>query len=115
MVARGDGSRASLLRAAEPAGAPVWSPKGGRLAYASARVGQIETVNADGTRRHRVTREPENSQLTPFAWSSDGTRILYAATVVPPPAFDLWTMSPDGTDVRRAKIGLPLEQASYSS
>ena len=100
-VARGDGSRARPLQSANPIGAPVWSPRGGRLAFVSLRSGQIETVNADGTRRHRVTREPENSQLTPFAWSRDGTRILYTATVVPPPAFDLWTMSPDGTDVRR--------------
>ena len=100
-VARGDGSRARPLQSANPIGAPVWSPRGGRLAFVSLRSGQIETVNVDGTRRHRVTREPKNSQLTPFAWSRDGTRILYTAIVVPPPAFDLWTMSPDGTDVRR--------------
>ena len=78
----------------------MWSPKGGRLAYALIRVGQIETINADGTRRHRVTREPQNSLLTPLEWSRDGKRILYTATVVPAGP-DLWTMSSAGTDLKR--------------
>ena len=58
-VARGDGSQARSLSvsAADPWGAPVWAPKGGRLVYASERTGQIEMIAVDGSGRRRVTHE----------------------------------------------------------
>ena len=98
-VSRGDGSRARLVSSSR-VGAPVWSSRGGRLAFTAARKGQIETVNADGTHRRRITREPEGSRLTPLEWSRDGKRILYTATVIPSDP-DLWTMSPAGTNLVR--------------
>ena len=101
-VARGDGSQARSLSvsAADPWGAPVWAPKGGRLAYASEQTGQIETIAVDGSGRRRVTREPGDSVLTPFAWSADARRILYAASVSPEHSH-IWTMSPAGTGFKR--------------
>ena len=101
-VARGDGSQARSLSvsAADPWGAPVWAPKGGRLAYASEQTGQIETIAVDGSGRRRVTHEPGDSVLTPFAWSADARRILYEAFVSPEHSH-IWTMSPAGTGFKR--------------
>jgi Tol biopolymer transport system component len=95
-VARGDGSQARVLSAADPWGAPpVWASKGGRLAYASERTGQIETIAVDGRGRRRVTHELADSFLIPFAWSGDASRILYTAAVTPEHSH-IWTMSPAG-------------------
>ena len=101
-VARGDGSQARSLSvsAADPWGAPVWAPKGGRLAYASEQTGQIETIAVDGSGRRRVTHEPADSVLTPFAWPGDADRILYEAFVSPEHSH-IWTMSPAGTGFKR--------------
>ena len=101
-VARGDGSQARSLSvsAADAWGAPVWAPKGGRLAYASEQTGQIETIAVDGSGRRRVTREPGDSVLTPFAWSADARRILYTASVSPEHSH-IWTMNPAGTGFKR--------------
>ena len=101
-VARGDGSQARSLSvsAADPWGAPVWAPKGGRLAYASERTGQIEMIAVDGSGRRRVTHEFADSVLIPFAWPGDADRILYTAAVAPENSH-IWTMSPAGTGFKR--------------
>jgi TolB protein len=99
-VARGDGSQARALSAADPSDAPVWAPKGGRLTYTSRGTGQIETIGADGNGRRRATHELADSFLTPFAWSGDAGRILYTAAVTPEHSH-IWTMSPAGTDFKR--------------
>ena len=101
-VSRGDGSQARSLSvsAADPWGAPVWAPKGGRLAYASERTGQIEMIAVDGSGRRRVTHEFASSGVIPFAWPGDAGRILYTAAVVPEHSH-IWTMSPAGTGFKR--------------
>ena len=98
-VASGDGSQARRLAAANPSGAPVWAPMGGRLAYVSTRSGQLETIAVNGTGRRRLTHELADSFLTPSAWQVDN-RILYTAAVTPTHSH-IWTMSPSGTGFRR--------------
>jgi TolB protein len=99
-VARGNGAQARTLSAADPLDAPIWAPKGGRLAYASRRTGQIETITADGKGRRRATHELPDSFLAPFAWPGDASRILYTAAVTPEHSH-IWTMSPAGTGLKR--------------
>ena len=57
--------------------APVWSPAGDRLVFASNRDGafNLYVMPADGEGRERVTWSP-NQQL-PFSWSHDGRFIAY--------------------------------------
>jgi TolB protein len=90
---------------------PAWSPDGKRLVFASNqgdklhpfRRSALYLVNADGTGLHR---------LTPFAlkatddpdWSPDGSTILFRggpSADITPGGGNLYTIRPDGTDVRQ--------------
>jgi dipeptidyl aminopeptidase/acylaminoacyl peptidase len=87
-----DGSRQTIV-AEHPAGnsQPRWSPDGRRIGFLSRRRGwsQVWLVDAPVPRRGRpplAPRPPEPAALTPvgtdveqFAWSPDGSRIVYGA------------------------------------
>lgn len=76
----------------------VWSPDGSRLAFWMAdnddRNAQIFVINADGTGLRQITEEGENHWP---AWSPDGSRIAFVRDG------DLYTMAPDGSDVRQVE------------
>lgn len=96
---REDGTgRSVLARGVNPA----WSPDGRRIAYV--RSSEIWTMNADGSRQRRLTRN--TSWDGSPTWSPDGRSILFARghLVVgrrAHPSSDLWVMAADGTRQRR--------------
>jgi Tol biopolymer transport system component len=79
--------------------APVWSPMGDRIVYASQLDGvfQLFEKALDGTPGKLLLRTPEAKQVTD--WSRDGRYLLYRAITFEL-AFevDIWAMALDGSD-----------------
>jgi TolB protein len=67
------------VAAHQAAGAPDWSPGGGKIVYESNQTGgyQIWVMNSDGSGQRRVADDPGFADLEP-AWSPDGARILFS-------------------------------------
>lgn len=92
----------------------LWSPTGPRLAFSSRTAGAllyegIETINADGGNRLRVT----DTEVIAFYWSPDGKKLAYAA--LDPRARSLaWFVSePDGKNRRELATFLPSEDQFF--
>ena len=94
-------------------GSPVWSPDGRSIVFAMRPAGARETeqdiyvMRSDGTGIRRLTDSP-GDDAHPH-WSGDGRRIFFnSARATPDPKaewsrqwHDIYSMAPDGTDVRR--------------
>jgi TolB protein len=109
-VMNADGSRVTRLTVTSHAnGGPRWSPDGTRIVFVSERDGNTEIylMNADGSGQKRLTESPADDSHP--NWSPDGKRIIFNSNKdTPNPKLDWWeqyhniyTMSTDGTDVRR--------------
>jgi Tol biopolymer transport system component len=85
---------------------PAWSPDGSRIAFATST--GVMLIRPDGTGLEHVG--PSLSTGSP-SWSPDGKRIAYVASV--DGNVDIYTIRPDGTDVRRLTTnpGLDTEPA----
>ena len=57
----------------------------------------------DGSGKRNLTRAPQHDNWSP-AWSPDGSRIAFASTREGG-TLSLWTMAPDGSDLRRVTDG----------
>ena len=79
---------------------PSWSPDGTRMAFSSARSGELELwmSNADGGSAHQVTLHSGLGVLQP-RWSPQGGWILFTATRGGQQ--DIYKVREDGTDVTR--------------
>jgi TolB protein len=106
-------------------GAFSWSPDGRRIAFEarSNSNSAIFVVNADGSGRHRLTPwRLEAYGGDRIDWSPDGTRILFHSITSDyqgaiPRDGDLYTIRPDGTDLRRLTHlppGTGIQLGSYS-
>ncbi len=90
---------------------PAWSPDGTRIAFesrrdvpASSRRSEVYVMNADGTNQQRITNYPYDDSEP--AWSPDGSRIAFSTERAPTgPAAEIWTMRPDGSDLREITHG----------
>jgi TolB protein len=111
IVARADGSDpVTILDQEEVPGALgpdlisiSWSPEASRIAYSGRVVGRGRTVlvmNADGTGEPAVV----DGHWEGVSWSPDGERLLlvgFPDTDASAQQFDLYTVHPDGTGLRR--------------
>ncbi len=80
---------------------PSWSPDGKRLVTAARRRGEategLYVMNSDGSGARRITPPGREAQYA--AWSPAGDRIAF--TYVESGGFDLFTIHPDGSGLRR--------------
>jgi Tol biopolymer transport system component len=110
---KSDGSDLRLVRRMPRkwpgAGWPDWSPDGSRILFTTYCTfgncgqpptgAQLFTVKPNGRGLRQLTHLPGNSE-TP-AWSPDGREIVFARNRAVGPEADIYTMSADGTNVRR--------------
>jgi TolB protein len=80
---------------------PTWSPTGREIAFVSERAGaaQIFVMDAEGANVRRLTQAGFNTQPR---WSPKGDTIVYTSRQG---NFDLWAISPDGSNLRRLTAG----------
>jgi TolB protein len=75
-----------------------WSPDGARLAYTTVESpNRIGVVDADGSNDHIILGDASDNSSP--AWSPDGTVIAFARSTPSVGNADIWTMSPDGSDL----------------
>jgi TolB protein len=102
-VIRADGKGRRQLTRGAGAQDPAWSPDGRRIVFAMlGTAAGIWVVNADGSGLRRLTAEP--SDVDP-AWSPDGSRIAFERRGIGALRDDIYTMNPDGGDVRQLTSG----------
>jgi Tol biopolymer transport system component len=108
-VMNADGSGARRLTRFEESvgvvyiGGPAWSPDGRKILFQSALAdlpdsgGEVYVMNADGSGRRNLTRNPAHD----FApdWSPDGRKIVFVSDR--DGSYDLYVMNADGSGQRR--------------
>ncbi len=89
---------------------PSWSPDGSQIAFSgedndpnNSLVGQIWTVNADGTGESRLTTNQFPVDYSSPAWSPDGQKVVFQqlGCCVPLVNADVLVVNADGTDITR--------------
>lgn len=102
-----DGTDAAMLYAgARMDSDPRWSPDGRRIAFVrlvpraagGGLTSDIFVIDADGSNLVRVTHH-DGTDWSP-AWSPDGARIAFFGFRTGPDDPDIFTVRPDGTDLR---------------
>jgi len=111
MSSDGSGRTRLIPQATEPS----WSPRGDRIAFVSDRdhngrcrpllfncpasAGELYVANADGSDQKRLTTTRADERDP--TWSPDGARIAFARAVDATTGYDIYTVRPDGSDLRR--------------
>ncbi|MFL5674744.1 MAG: kelch repeat-containing protein, partial [Chloroflexota bacterium] len=109
----------ALLSSTAPDGGvkPGWSPDGRQIVFSrygdkdpNAAKASIVVIDADGENMHQVN--PPTLAAQDAAWSPDGSRIVFLSPnpyepdgALPFGFGDVYTIRPDGTDVRRLTTG----------
>jgi Tol biopolymer transport system component len=91
--------------------APVWSPQGDRIIYASQKDGafQLFEKRLDGTPARMLLNTPESKQVTD--WSRDGRYLLFRTIMLAPNSdIDIWALPLDGDHRPFAVVRTPLEE-----
>ena len=104
MMVRADGSEATDLTQGLPnSGFPSWSPDGKRIVYRvwGGNDRGLRMLNLDDRSVKTVTTEWDNF---PF-WSPSGDRIVFTRQKSSDQDFDIFTMRPDGTDLKQLTFG----------
>jgi serine/threonine protein kinase len=104
-----------------PNSAPVWSPDGSRVAFATFRAGgnAIYQKTTNGAGKELATVSPTDDPKFPNDWSRDGRFLLYTQQD-PQTHADLWVLplagdgTPSGTATPFAKTAFSEEQGRFS-
>lgn len=101
---RADGTDKTKVALVRRVGSPAFSPSGGRIVYIHSRRHRpikrqwaIYAIRADGTGKRLIFADAYAPE-TP-TYSPDGSRIVFAGKP-PRRSWGVWTMQPDGTDLR---------------
>src|SRR5687768_3589507 len=83
---------------------PSWSPSGAHIVFTSNRDGneEIYKIAVDGTGEMRLTTDPARDHQPD--WSPDGRRIAFTSSRKRQLWTDVFTMTPDGGDVREVPL-----------
>jgi dipeptidyl aminopeptidase/acylaminoacyl peptidase len=95
----------------EPDIAPMWSPRGDRIAYASQVDGVFDLFDKplDGGERQLLVHTGDAKQITD--WSRDGRHLLYRSVMTTPSAdMDIWTVALAGDRAPVAVVRTPFEE-----
>ena len=119
-VMRADGTEPrQLTTGADEDDAPAWSPDGRRIAFVRILQGDAElfVMREDGSELRRLTTSP-GADIHP-QWAPDGRRLLFNSArrsrdPANPEVIELFTMRPDGSDVRPLTRGGIATYASFS-
>ena len=108
-VASGGGEAVQLTTQDSYESAPVWSPDGKQIAFASDRFGNqdVFVMPADGGPAKRLTTHSAGE--TPQAFSPDGQYVLFSASI----QTELYQVPVAGGRVRQV-LGTPAEMVSFS-
>ncbi len=100
-TANRDGTHERRLATFDYADLPVWSPDGRHVAFTAAGCCYLDLDNAPATggRVRRLVRLPVDRTIDALSWT--GPRLVYQSQTPASAVPDLWTMLPDGTDLRR--------------
>jgi dipeptidyl aminopeptidase/acylaminoacyl peptidase len=91
--------------------APMWSPRGDRIAHSSQVKGVFDLFekSLDGGEHRTLVQSRESKQITD--WSRDGRYILYRSVTTTPTAdMDIWAVSFDGDRAPFAVVRTPFEE-----
>jgi Tol biopolymer transport system component len=121
MIADADGANAHDVSTGEIAGPGfAWSPDGTMIAYVGAEStdspnNAVRIVNVDGTRDHVVV---EGLEWQAVSWSPDGTHLVLVGhppspdNIAGPDAWDIYTVTTDGSDLRQLTHTAAFEHAA---
>ena len=89
---------------------PRWSPDDSTIAYLHSLqnwADDVYIVSSRGGEVRQVTTD--NTLMSGLAWLTDGSRLVYSSargnTVIYLPTLHLWTITPDGKDLRQLTFG----------
>jgi Tol biopolymer transport system component len=90
--------------------APSWSPDGKQIVFYTkvvvlgSSVANISIINVDGSHRTQITHDESPVENISPVWSPDGQWITFASNrdhPNKPGVFDIYTMKPDGSEIRK--------------
>jgi Tol biopolymer transport system component len=106
IVSDDDGDKSHVALTGQGIGNAAWAPNGTRLVFESAN--GIAAVGSHGEEVHAVATPKGAGEFLAPEWSPDGSRIAFQRCHAG--SCEIWTVDPDGRDLRRVTNG-PMDSA----